>query len=283
MSRPILQARGISRVFESAGSSEPLTALRAMDLNLDAGEVVCLVGSSGCGKSTFLNIVAGLDWPTSGELLLDGVALEQPGADRGMVFQRDSLFPWLSVRDNVLFGLSLRATRRSNGMALTRLYSHADELLQRVGLWDFRDSYPKQLSGGMRQRAGIVRALATRPAILLMDEPFGALDAQTREEMQVLLLELCAEQHTTVLFVTHDVEEAVFLGDRVVVMQPRPGRVVADIPVPLPRPRNQRTKLRQDFQEIRGQVLDQLYESMSERKSPEPSPLISKESSHDAT
>ncbi len=281
MSRPILKASGISRVFETGSNSEPLTALSAMNLNLDAGEVVCLVGSSGCGKSTFLNIVAGLDWPSSGELLLDGVALEEPGADRGMVFQRDSLFPWLSVRDNVLFGLSLRATRRSHGMALARLYSHADELLQRVGLWDFRDSFPKQLSGGMRQRASIVRALATRPAILLMDEPFGALDAQTREEMQVLLLELCAEQRTTVLFVTHDVEEAVFLGDRVVVMQPRPGRVVADITVPLPRPRNQRTKLRQDFQAIRGQVLDQLYESMSERTSPKQSPLASKESSHD--
>lgn len=281
MSRPILKASGISRVFETGSNSEPLTALSAMNLSLDAGEVVCLVGSSGCGKSTFLNIVAGLDWPSSGELLLDGVALEEPGADRGMVFQRDSLFPWLSVRDNVLFGLSLRATRRSHGMALTRLYSHADELLQRVGLWDFRDSFPKQLSGGMRQRASIVRALATRPAILLMDEPFGALDAQTREEMQVLLLELCAEQRTTVLFVTHDVEEAVFLGDRVVVMQPRPGRVVADIAVPLPRPRNQRTKLRQDFQAIRGQVLDQLYESMSERTSPKQSPLASKESSHD--
>jgi NitT/TauT family transport system ATP-binding protein len=197
MSRPILRATGISRLFESGGKRAPLTALAAMDLNLNAGEVVCLVGSSGCGKSTFLNIVAGLDSPTSGELLLDGVPLEAPGADRGMVFQRDSLFPWLSVRDNVLFGLSLRATRRTHGIKLNRLHSHADELLQRVGLWDFRDSYPKQLSGGMRQRAGIVRALATRPAILLMDEPFGALDAQTREEMQVLLLELCAEQNRT--------------------------------------------------------------------------------------
>jgi len=261
MSRPILQAAEVSRVYGTGFGA--VVALEAMNLSVQPGQVVCLIGSSGCGKSTFLSMVAGLDAPTTGTLLLDGVPLIDPGADRGMVFQRDSLFPWLSVRENVRFGLSLRETRRTHGSSMGRLYAHCDELLGQVGLWPFRDSYPSQLSGGMRQRASIVRALATRPPILLMDEPFGALDAQTREEMQILLLTLCAEYRTTVIFVTHDVEEAVFLGDRVVVMRPRPGRVVADITVPVARPRDRRTKLSQDFQEIRGRVLDHLYDSMN--------------------
>ncbi len=261
MSRPILQATEVSRVYGSGAGS--MVALEAMNLSVQPGQVVCLIGSSGCGKSTFLSLVAGLDAPSTGSLLLDGVPLVDPGADRGMVFQRDSLFPWLSVRENVRFGLSLRETRRTHGGLMGRLYTHCDELLEQVGLWPFRDSYPAQLSGGMRQRASIVRALATRPPILLMDEPFGALDAQTREEMQLLLLKLCAEYGTTVIFVTHDVEEAVFLGDRVVVMRPRPGRVVADIIVPVSRPRDRRTKLSQEFQAIRGRVLDQLYDSMN--------------------
>ena len=261
MTRPILQATEVSRVYGRGASA--VVALEAMNLSVQPGQVVCLIGSSGCGKSTFLSLVAGLDAPSTGTLLLDGVPLFDPGADRGMVFQRDALFPWLSVRENARFGLSLRETRRTHGASTTRLQTHCDELLQQVGLWPFRDHYPAQLSGGMRQRASIVRALATRPPILLMDEPFGALDAQTREEMQLLLLKLCAEYGTTVIFVTHDVEEAVFLGDRVVVMRPRPGRVVADIAVPVPRPRDRRTKLSQEFQAIRGRVLDHLYDSMT--------------------
>jgi NitT/TauT family transport system ATP-binding protein len=261
MSRPMLEAVNVSRVYGTG--PDAVLALQHMRLTVHSGEIVCLVGSSGCGKSTFLSLVAGLEAPTSGRLLLDGSPLLEPGADRGMVFQSDSLFPWLSVRDNVQFGLSLHETQRTHGGLMGRLSAHCDELLEQVGLWPFRDAYPAQLSGGMRQRASIVRALATRPAILLMDEPFGALDAQTREEMQLLLLKLCAEYGTTVLFVTHDVEEAVFLGDRVVVMRPRPGRAVADVAVSIARPRDRRTRLSPEFQAIRGQVLDHLYESMS--------------------
>jgi NitT/TauT family transport system ATP-binding protein len=175
--RPRLRAEQVSRVFGT--DAGPVVALEAMDLSVAPGEVICLVGPSGCGKSTFLALVAGLDAPTTGMLEVDGLPLESPGADRGMVFQRDCLFPWLSVRENVRFGLGLKATRITHGVRLRRLHEHCDELLQRVGLWEFRDRYPKQLSGGMRQRAAIVRALTTRPGVLLMDEPFGALDAQT--------------------------------------------------------------------------------------------------------
>lgn len=257
MSKIRLEAREVSRIFEIR--DQRVIALEAMNLQIRSGEVVCLVGPSGCGKSTFLAIAAGLDSPTRGELIIDGQPLEGPGADRGMVFQRDCLFPWLSVRENVHFGLELVETQRTYGIEIRKLRKHCDEMLNFVGLWDFRDNYPMALSGGMRQRAAIVRALATRPALLLMDEPFGALDAQTREDMQLLLQRLCAEQGTTVLFVTHDVEEAVFLGNRVVVMGANPGRAVVDVPVPLPHPRDYYTKTQQDFQQIRGEVLDHLY------------------------
>ena len=262
MSRVRLEARAVSRVFETG--EQRVTALEAMNLEIRAAEVVCLVGPSGCGKSTFLAMAAGLDSPTTGELAIDGQPLEGPGADRGMVFQRDCLFPWLSVRENVHFGLELIETQRIYGIGVRQLRQYCDELLDFVGLWDFRDNYPMALSGGMRQRAAIVRALATRPALLLMDEPFGALDAQTREDMQLLLQRLCTEHGTTVLFVTHDVEEAVFLGDRVVVMGANPGRAVVDVSVPLPRPRDYHTKTQHDFQTIRGEVLDHLYRVRSD-------------------
>lgn len=262
MSRVRLEATGVSRVFETA--EQRVVALEAMNLQIRSGEVVCLVGPSGCGKSTFLSMAAGLDSPTSGEITIEGQPLEGPGADRGMVFQRDCLFPWLSVRQNVHFGLELLETQRLYGIGVRHLRKYCDELLDFVGLWDFRDNYPMALSGGMRQRAAIVRALATRPALLLMDEPFGALDAQTREDMQLLLQRLCGEHGTTVLFVTHDVEEAVFLGDRVVVMGANPGRTVVDVSVPMPRPRDYHTKTRNDFQQIRGEVLDHLYRMRSD-------------------
>lgn len=262
MSRVRLKAQGLSRVFEA--QDRKVIALEAMNLEIRSNEVVCLVGPSGCGKSTFLSIAAGLDSPTSGELTIDGQPLEGPGADRGMVFQSDCLFPWLSVRENVHFGLGLIETQRLYGIRIGKLREYCDELLKFVGLWDFRDHYPRTLSGGMRQRAAIVRALATRPALLLMDEPFGALDAQTREDMQLLLQRLCSEQGTTVLFVTHDVEEAVFLGDRVIVMGANPGRALKDVAVPLPRPRDYRVKTQTDFQKIRGEVLDHLYSVRSD-------------------
>jgi len=207
-------------------------AVRGVDLSLAAGEFVSIVGPSGCGKSTLLNVVAGFTRPSEGHARLDGEEITGPGPDRGVVFQQYSLFPWLTVRGNVEYGLRARGLPRAER---TRV---ADDLLARCGLSAFARHYPEQLSGGMRQRVGIVRALANEPRVLLLDEPFGALDAQTREVMQALLLDIWQRFRTTVLFITHDIEEAVFLSDRVCAMSARPGRILADLPVPLPRPRD---------------------------------------------
>ncbi len=203
------------------------------DLNLEIapGEFVCLLGPSGCGKSTVLNIVAGLIQPSSGQVLIDDDEVDKPGADRGMVFQQPTLLPWKTVLDNVALGPQL------NGHSAVEAERTARSFLGLVGLADYAKHYPSQLSGGMQQRVGIIRALANYPRILLMDEPFSALDAQTRATMQEALLAIWAEFRTTVCFVTHDIEEAVFLGDRVVVMSAAPGRILDVMPVMLPRPR----------------------------------------------
>jgi ABC-type nitrate/sulfonate/bicarbonate transport system ATPase subunit len=194
-------------------------------------EFAVLVGTSGCGKSTVLRLVAGLVPPTEGRVLLDGREVSGPGADRGMVFQSYTLFPWLTVQRNVEFGPRLRGVPADERTRLARHY------LGQVGLRGFEGVYPKELSGGMMQRAAIARALANDPSVLLMDEPFGALDAQTRSFMGELLLSVWERAEKTVLFVTHDIEEAIFLGDRVLVMTARPGRIREEIHVPLPRPR----------------------------------------------
>jgi NitT/TauT family transport system ATP-binding protein len=257
MSTPLLSIRGVSKRFASQRGST--LALAQVETHVHEGEIVCIVGSSGCGKSTLLSLVAGLDRPTTGSLTLDGATIAAPGAERGMVFQRDALFPWLTVRGNVRFGLKLRAnvtTAESLSLGLDR----AEYLIEAVGLGRFADAYPKQLSGGMRQRAAIARALVTQPRILLMDEPFGALDAQTREQMQTLLLKLSAQHRTTVMFVTHDVEEAVFLADRVLVMKPHPGEIVADVKIDLPRPRTPSLKLDAAFSHNRGRILDLIHQ-----------------------
>lgn len=254
----LLTARGVSKRFRAPMGE--VVALDGVDLVVEEGEFVCLVGPSGCGKSTLLLIVAGLERPTCGEVLLDGRPIEGPGPDRGMVFQRDCLFPWLTVLENVQFGLQLRANRSGLSDGRRKAYlERTERLLEAVGLGAFKTAYPKQLSGGMRQRVALVRALAIQPRVLLMDEPFGALDAQTREEMQELLLDLCRIHGTTVLFVTHDVEESVFLADRVLVMQAHPGRIVAEVAVPLPRPRRLEMRLEPEFQAIRGEVVRHLY------------------------
>jgi len=207
-------------------------ALENTSVDVLPGSFVCLLGPSGCGKSTLLNSVAGYVRPTTGWVRVDDALVVRPGPDRGMVFQQYSLFPWKTVRDNVAFGPYV------SGLGRARARAVADELLEMVGLARFADRYPAELSGGMQQRVGIARALANKPTVLLMDEPFGALDAQTRAMMQENLLRLWAEFKTTVLFVTHDVDEAIFLADRVLIMSASPGRIIEDVPVPLPRPRS---------------------------------------------
>jgi len=208
-----------------------LDAVRGISIDVKPGEFVSVVGPSGCGKSTLLNIVAGFLKPSAGGATVDGAPIRGPGADRGVVFQQYSLFPWLKVRENVEFGL------RMQGMAPAARCARARTLLGLAGLLAFENHYPEQLSGGMKQRVGIVRALATGPQVLLMDEPFGALDAQTRVVMQEILTNMWQQLKLSVLFITHDIEESIFLSDKVYVMTARPGRVKAEIPIPLPRPR----------------------------------------------
>ena len=233
-------------------------ALTEINFGIEEGEFVSLVGPSGCGKSTILTLAAGLIPPSTGRITLDGSTVGKAGADRGMVFQQANLFPWLTVFENVTFGLTLKANRVPRNDERV-LLAQADSLLQAVGLAAFRDHYPRQLSGGMRQRAALVRALVTKPRILLMDEPFGALDAQTREEMQELLMHLCGRQGTTVLFVTHDVEEALILSDRVLVMQAHPGAIIAEVPVSLERPRHLDMRVDPIFVELRARMFDLLH------------------------
>ena len=224
-----LSIQNVSRIFRSNGTET--VALKAIDFELTLSTIVSLVGPSGCGKSTLLRMAAGFDQATEGQILLNGRPVSRPGPDRGIVFQQPQLFPWLSVRDNVEFGPKMRGVARSDYEEAARRYLHA------VGLAEFGSHYPYQLSGGMRQRLQIARVLINEPSVLLMDEPFGALDYQTRLDMQQLLLDLCARYKPTVLFITHDIDEAVFISDRIHVMSRRPGRIVGSFDVPLPRPR----------------------------------------------
>ena len=245
---PILTVRGVERRFASATGST--LALQATDLDVTENDFITILGPSGCGKSTLLRIVAGLDRQTAGEALLDGQRITGPGADRGMVFQSYTLFPWLTVRDNVCFGL------RERGMARAQQLEVADGYLVKVGLRGFENHFPKQLSGGMQQRTALARALANKPRMLLMDEPFGALDHQTRELMQELLLGIWEAERTTVLFVTHDIDEAVFMGTRVMVMSARPGRIKLDRAVPLPHPRHYAMKTTPAFSALKADLTE---------------------------
>ena len=242
----ILTIRGVERRFDKT------LALQATDLAVAENDFITILGPSGCGKSTLLRIVAGLDHPTAGEVLLDGRAIHGPGADRGMVFQSYTLFPWLTVRENVCFGLVERGMPRAQQLEI------ADAFLNKVGLRGFEHHYPKQLSGGMQQRTAIARALANGPRMLLMDEPFGALDHQTRELMQELLLGIWEAEKKTVLFVTHDIDEAVFMGGRVVVMSARPGRIKLDRTVELAHPRHYSVKTTPAFAELKAELTEQV-------------------------
>jgi len=225
-----LQIKNIFLEYRSRKRS--VTALKNISFDIREGEFVVIVGPSGCGKTTILRLIAGLIQPTEGEMLLDGKKIAGPGAERGMVFQAYTLFPWLTVRENIQFGSRFSSIRKNDGAKI------ADYFINLVGLNDFEDSLPKELSGGMQQRVAIARALANGPEIVLMDEPFGSLDAQTRMEMQEFLLQIWGKDKKTILFVTHDVDEAIFLGDRVVMMTARPGQIKEKIEIDIERPRS---------------------------------------------
>ena len=222
-----LAVKDLNKIFSKEGA-KPLTALDSINLDIEKEEFISLVGPSGCGKTTLLRIIAGLEEPTSGEILLEGNEIKGPDSERGMVFQEYSLFPWLSITDNIAFGLEMK------GIGKEERRKTAAEYIEIVNLKGFENSYPHELSGGMRQRVAIARALANAPKLLLMDEPFGALDAQTRNRMQHELLDIHEKTRKTVIFVTHSVDEAVYLSDRVVVLSPRPGRIREIIEIDLP-------------------------------------------------
>lgn len=225
-------------------------AIRELSFDVAPGEFVSVLGPSGCGKSTLIGIVAGLTPLTSGEITVDGSAVQRPGADRAVVFQHHALFPWKTALGNVEFGLRMR------GLPRAACRQQASELLREVGLGEFLGHYPAQLSGGMQQRVSLARVLVNRPRVLLMDEPFSALDAQTRLQMQTLLLTLWETYRMTVLFVTHDIDEAIFLSDRALVMGERPGRIKAELPIALPRPRTTEMLAAAEFMNLKRCCLD---------------------------
>ena len=252
--------KDVSRVFFSP-TGERIDALKDVNLEVedafsaagrDVGEFRVLLGPSGCGKSTLLRMIAGLDKPTSGQVIVNGEIVTHPGKDRGMVFQKYTSFPWLTVADNIAYGMKI------NGVPEAQRKETVDRLLKSVGLTEFANVYPETLSGGMQQRVAIARTLALRPSVILMDEPFGALDAQTRSDMQQLLLQIWDETACTILFVTHDVEEAVYLADRIFIMSSHPGTIVEDVEVPFDRPRDLGLKEKSEFHELQHYVLGRL-------------------------
>jgi NitT/TauT family transport system ATP-binding protein len=230
-------------------------ALQNINLEIEANEFAVIVGPSGCGKSTLLNIVGGLDTASSGNVLVDGQGVTEPSADRGMVFQGYSLFPWLTVKENVEFGLKLKGVKARERTAISQKY------IDLVGLQGFEKALPKTLSGGMKQRAAISRTLANKPSILLMDEPFGALDAQTRVVMQELLARISKKTQTTILFITHDIDEALLLGDKIYVMSRRPGSIIEEIPVRFDGERTHRTLVQPAFMVLKEKIMNMLWQS----------------------
>jgi NitT/TauT family transport system ATP-binding protein len=245
---PILDLKGINKQFELQG--QRIEALRDASLQVRKGEFICLIGASGCGKSTLLRIVAGFETQSAGQALMWGVPLQGPAPDRGMVFQDYGLFPWLTVRANIGFG------PKSRGRPSAEVQQTVERFIELVGLQRFADAYPHQLSGGMKQRVAIARVLANDAEIVLMDEPFGALDAMTRERLQDELLDIWQRTGLTVLFVTHSIEEAIFLADRVVVMSPSPGRIESEMTINLPRPRD---VMSVEFNDIRRELAQRLH------------------------
>ncbi len=258
-----IQVRKLWKVFGSSkNSSEETAVLEDIDFVIRDGEILCLLGPSGCGKTTVLNIIAGFLQPTRGEVLVNGRKVDKPGPDRGVIFQEHGLFPWRTALQNILFGPEMMGKRKEENLSL------ADQYIDLIGLSGFQHHYPHELSGGMQQRVSIARILINRPEILLMDEPFGKLDAQTRATMQVLLLDVWEKVHPTILFITHDIDEAIFLGDRIMVMSCHPGRIVREIGVRLSRPRDFDMMMEPEYLEIKRTILN-LLKGMSPKDTPE--------------
>jgi NitT/TauT family transport system ATP-binding protein len=247
-----MSAISIQQISKTYPAEPPVRALDRIDLEVQSGEFVALLGPSGCGKSTLLNLAAGFESATSGTLSVNGQAVAKPGPDRGVVFQEAALFPWLSVWDNVIFGPKVQ------GQPASEYTERANNMLRMVGLSDFKNHLPVQLSGGMRQRVGIARILTLGSRVLLMDEPFGALDAQTRLTMQELLLSVWQQLTPTIVFVTHDIDEALFLADTIYVMSARPGRIQARMTVPLARPRTIEDTTSAEFNSMKRDILQQI-------------------------
>jgi len=247
-----LEVRGVEHTYVL--KKQRIEALKGIDMSVEEKSFVTILGPSGCGKSTLLRLIAGLEMPTKGEIYLEGRRVEGPGSDRGMVFQSYTLFPWLTVKENIEFGLVLK------GMSRAEREEISSHFISITGLSGFEDYYPKNLSGGMQQRVAIARALANDPEVLLMDEPFGALDAQTRMLMQEFLLRLWQDSHKTILFVTHDIEEAIFLGDFIFVMTSRPGRFKKIVEIDIPRPRDFDIKVSPEFTEMKKELYDMIRE-----------------------
>ena len=261
MDQSCISIRNVGKQF--AARNQTIEALRDVNLEVQPNEFITFVGASGCGKSTLLRIMAGLEPHSSGDILLRGEPIDGPGVDRAMVFQHYSLYPWLTVTENIKFCRQLKVIADSvhSQSDVEAASGRADALLNLMGLKNFAGAYPSQLSGGMQQRVAIARALMPRPDFLLMDEPFGALDAQTREVMHDLILHVHRLEKSTILFVTHDVEEAIYLGTRIVLMAPRPGRIDSVYEVPLPKVRHQDMKLEPEFIALKREILTRIRET----------------------
>lgn len=244
-------AEHIDKIYTSGKKSTK--AIEDVSIDIQDNDFVCIVGPSGCGKSTLLRMLAGLDFPSAGNIIIDDRKVTGPGPDRGMVFQTYTLFPWMTVEDNIKFGLKLKKLPKDEQQEI------ADRYLDIIGLKKFAKSYPKELSGGMKQRVAIARALANKPEVLLMDEPFGALDPHTKSMMQLLMREIWEKEHPTVVFITHDIDEAVFLADKIYVMSARPGKVIKEVNVYLPHKRRLELKDTPEFINIRKGINDLLY------------------------
>lgn len=246
----------VKRIFNTRNGE--MVALNGVSLDIMENEFICVVGPSGCGKSTLLNIIAGLLEPSSGKVYCDGKEVVGTGTERGVVFQQYALFPWMTVKKNVMFGLNLQGIKGKEAEDIAMKY------IKMVQLEDFVNHYPKELSGGMKQRVAIARAYAVNPSILLMDEPFGALDAQTRTQLQSELLETWEKERKTCFFITHDVDEAIILAQKVIIMSARPGRIKEIVDINIPYPRTQETKMSKEFLELKNHIWGQVYQEYLE-------------------